>query len=64
MKFHSPAAFTFEFIAMGKTPASLIEILRAQQVNIKVENIYLIQLNLYGSFTFSVFKNNEVILTL
>lgn len=48
---------------MGKIPASLIEILRAQQVNIKVESIYLIQLNLYGPFTFSVFKNNEVILT-
>lgn len=51
---------------MGKIPASLIEILRAQQANIKVEkyNILNTTPNLYGPFTFSVFKNHETVLTL
>lgn len=48
---------------MGKISASLIEILRAHQVNTEVKNYILnTTLNLYGPLTFSVFKNNEVIL--
>lgn len=48
---------------MGKISASLIEILRAHQVNTEVKNYILnTTFNLYGPLTFSVFKNNEVIL--